>query len=77
MTSLAAYAYYSQSEDELGRDWLRQHKAEAKLGGLWQRPKGMHRTTHERLLSIIWKCEERRDDAIATYAAGVLLADRH
>ena len=46
-------AYASQSGDAIDRTWRRQHKAEARLDDDWQRPKGMHRTTHERLLSII------------------------
>lgn len=58
-------AYASQSEDMIGRIWRKQGKVEAKLGENWRRPKGMHETTHERLLAIIWKCEERQDEAIA------------
>lgn len=60
-------AYASQSEDELGRLWRKQAKAEAELGKNWSRPKGMHRATRERILAVIWKCEERRDDALAEF----------
>ena len=60
-------AYASQSGDALDRTWLKQRKAEAKLGEHWQRPKGMHQTTHTRLMSIILDCEERRDAALAAH----------
>ena len=68
-------AYASQSGDDLDRGWRRQRKAEAKLGENWQRPKGMHDTTHRRLLSTIWDCEERRDVALAHHLA--VLVRRH
>lgn len=67
----AQVAYYSQSEDECGRSWRRQQKAEAKLGENWQRPKGMHHATRERLLQTIWECEERRDLALAGLMAKI------
>lgn len=60
-------AYASQSEDEMGRAWRKQRKAEAKLGANWRRPKGMHRATRERLLAVIWECERRREDALAAF----------
>ena len=60
-------AYASQSGDLIDRTWRKQSKAEAKLGPNWARPKGMHETTRERLLSIIWGCEERRDDALSDF----------
>lgn len=50
-----------------GRSWLRQQKVEAKLGPNHSRPKGMHRATRERLLEVIWQCEELRDDEIALF----------
>lgn len=43
-------AYASQSEDACARTWRKQAKLEARLGDDWARPKGMHRSTHERLL---------------------------
>lgn len=58
-------AYASQSDSALGRTWRKQAKAEAKLGPNWARPMGMHFTTRERLLSIIWDCEERRHSALS------------
>lgn len=64
-------AYASQSGDECDRTWLRQRKAEAKLDPHWQRPKGMHRTTHRRLLSIVMECEERRDAALGRHLAAL------
>jgi hypothetical protein len=37
----------------VARAWRKQAKAEAKLGPHFERPKGMHNRTRERLLSII------------------------
>ena len=65
-------AYASQSGDALDRTWRKQHKAEAKLGPDWTRPKGMHETTRERLLSIIWDCEERRDAALSMHMEALM-----
>lgn len=61
--------YASQSDDLIGRTWRREHKAEAKLGEGWQRPKGMHQTTRERLLGIIVECQEQRHGALADFLA--------
>jgi len=68
-------AYASQSNDAIGRTWRRQHKIERKLGENWQRPKGMHQTTYDRLLSTIGDCEEKRDAALSRFLAGMM--DRH
>lgn len=68
-------AYASQSDDAIDRSWRRQRKAEARLDKGWRKPKGMHWATRERLLSIIWDCEDRRDEAIMGYL--VALARRH
>lgn len=57
--------YASQSEDALGRTWRKQSKIERRLGNDWQRPKGMHRATHERLLEVVFSCEQKRDSALA------------
>ena len=65
----ARVSYYSQSEDAIGRAWLKQRKAEAKLGKHWTRPKGMHASTRDKLLAIIFRCEEERDDALAAFVA--------
>lgn len=65
-------AYSSQSNDVFARSWRRQAKAEARLGPDWRRPKGMHGITHERLLSFIFDCEERRDSALSVMVAGML-----
>jgi hypothetical protein len=62
-------AYRSQSEDAIGRGWLRQCKLESRLGENWRRPKGMRRATHQRILERIFDCEEQRDDAIAMYVS--------
>lgn len=63
----ARVAYGSQSDDDTGRAWRKQHKAEARLGKYWSRPKGMHQTTRDKLVAIILACERRRDDALADY----------
>lgn len=65
-------AYGSQSEDLCGRTWRKQAKAEAKLGPTWTRPKGMHNATRERLLAIIWECDERRDAALSCYLEAMM-----
>ena len=65
----AGVGYYSQSEDACGRSWRVQQKAEAKLGKNWTRPKGMHATTRDKLLAIIWRCEELRDEELARFMA--------
>jgi hypothetical protein len=68
-------AYASQSGDALDRTWLRQQKIESKLGKHWQRPKGMHQTTYDRLVSAIMECEEWRDAALSRLLAGMM--ERH
>lgn len=60
-------AYASQSADGLDRTWRKQSKIERRLGGNWQRPKGMHQSTHDRLLKVIYDCEGRRDAALASF----------
>ena len=65
-------AYASQSEDPMGRAWRKQAKIEAKLGPNWTRPKGMHEATRERLLAVVWDCEERRDVELARFV-GVMM----
>lgn len=60
-------AYSSQSEDDIGRAWRKQAKLEARLGEHWQRPKGMHHATRERLLAGIAACEELRDVLLAEH----------
>jgi len=63
--------YASQSEDAMGRSWLKQQKLEARLGENWRRPKGMHRKTREAILAKVWACEEVREDALAAYCERV------
>ncbi len=65
-------AYASQADDLCARMWRRQRKAEEKLGPNWARPKGMHEATRERLLTIIFDCEQVRDGALADYLAGMM-----
>jgi hypothetical protein len=59
--------YASQSEDACGRSWRKQQKLEAMLGEHWRRPKGMHRSTRDRICEAIWACEEAREDALAAF----------
>ena len=65
-------AYGSQSGDPIDRTWRKQAKVEAKLGPNWVRPKGMHATTRDRLLSIIWQCEERREVALSAHISALI-----
>jgi hypothetical protein len=69
--SCKGLVYASQSEDVMGRSWLKQQKLEARLGENWRRPKGMHRKTREAILAKVWACEEVRDDALAAYCERV------
>ena len=57
-------AYRSQSEDHMGRICRRERKVKAKLGLYQERPKGMHDTTYESLLSALCECERRKDAAM-------------
>jgi hypothetical protein len=60
-------SYASQSQDVLGRSWIKQRKIEAKLGDKWQRPKGMRQTTHNRLMAELIDCHQRREAALAMF----------
>lgn len=68
----ARVAYLSQSEDEGGRAWLKQRKAEAKLGPDGTKPAGMHWATFMRLRSVIVECEARRDAAFVEVCARLM-----
>lgn len=35
----------------------------------------MHRTTHERLMSMIWACEDQREAALSRFLTG--MTDRY
>lgn len=65
-------AYASQSDDLCARTWRKQAKLEAQLGPYWQRPKGMHDRTRERLLQGTFACEAVREDALAAYLSRVV-----
>lgn len=71
-------AYLSQCEDETGRLWRKQRKIECKLAGSasewngWQKPKGMHQQTFDRLRSQIAEMEVRKDDLFAFQLAPML-----
>lgn len=71
----AQVVYASQSEDLIGRAWRRQAKLEARLGENWQRPKGMHQATRQKLVTAILQCEELRDRAICDFARRMGLVD--
>jgi hypothetical protein len=69
--------YHSQCEDETGQLWLKQRKIERRLAGGagdwngWQKPKGMHQQTFDRLRGQIWELEIRRDELIAVLTASL------
>lgn len=65
-------AYASQSDDCLDALWRRQARIERHLGPNWTRPKGMWNRTHERLISALCDCEERRDEAFSLVAARMM-----
>lgn len=60
-------AHASQSEDELRRTWRKQAKIERRLGEHWQRPKGMHWATCERMVAAIIDCEQRHEAGLAMF----------
>ena len=72
----AKVVYASQSEDVFGRGWRIQAKLEARLDKYWQRPKGMHHATRNKLVAAIQACEELRDRALVHFAQRMgLLSD--
>ena len=68
----ASITYSSQSADVLGRAWLKQYKAEAKLNPDGSKPARMHWTTYERLREVIAKCEAQRDAALGAFVLAYL-----
>jgi hypothetical protein len=52
--------YVCQSEDAIDRTWRAQAKIERKLGNHGSRPKGMHKTSHERLADKVNQVERER-----------------
>jgi hypothetical protein len=71
-------AYLSQCDDEMGRLWRKQRKIERQLAGgagewnRWQKPKGMHQQTFDRLRKQIWELEIRRDEVFEVQATSLL-----
>ncbi|MES2189139.1 MAG: hypothetical protein V4454_03390 [Pseudomonadota bacterium] len=65
-------AYSSQSSDTLDRLWRKQAKIEARLGKCWSRPNGMRLRTFHDLRQKIFLLEERRENALAVFAAKLL-----
>ena len=64
----AGLCYRSQREDEMARAWRKQRRIEARLGGRYARPRGMHEATWAKLLSQIDQCEGRRLRALHALA---------
>lgn len=64
-----------RSEDTIGRIWVRQSKLERCLDENGNRPQGMRRATHERIVMRIIDCEGLRDAAIAGYMLRLGLVD--
>lgn len=68
-------SYFSQCDDVMGRLWRRQRKVERKLAGGagewngWQKPKGMHQNTFDRLVELVNVIEQEKD---AQFAAKML-----
>ncbi len=44
-----------------GRLWRKQAKLENRLDEDWERPKGMHTRTWDRITSQLWDIESRKD----------------
>ena len=66
-------AYSTQSEDLLGRLWVKQAKLEVMLGDDYERPKRMRRITYERLLKEIEACDELRTRLFNSFARNFLI----
>lgn len=66
-------SYYSQSEDQMDRVWRKQNKLENKLCKNLTKPKGMHHSTHKRILSRIRKYAMLREDMLFTYSQRLAL----
>ena len=65
----ARVSYSSQSEDVIGRAWRKEAKIERRLGEDWERPKGMHWSTYERLIGELEGCGERREAGLCALLA--------
>ena len=66
----ARVSYASQCCDAIGRGWRAQAKAEARLGLNLSRPKGMHWTTFDKEVAVIFRCEAQREEALERFLAG-------
>lgn len=71
--SIPTWEQSCQSDAELDGTWRQQSKLERRLERNWQRAKGMHHATHERLLAAIWDCEERWNAAFVVAVAKLRL----
>ena len=58
------FSYASQRGDAMDRAWIKQRKIEAKLIDGWDKPKGMHWKTYDRLHDEILECERKKDIAL-------------
>ena len=48
----------------MDRAWIKQRKIESRLIDGWDKPKGMHWKTYDRLHDEIQECERRKDIAL-------------
>lgn len=65
-------AYPSEAEDRTGRLWRKTRKLEARLGKHGVRPKGMHRSTYDRICDTLDAIEEEKDREFTIAVAGLL-----
>lgn len=68
-------AYVSESLDSTSRSWRRQGRLESILEENWERPKGMWRRTHERLLEQISAIIDAREAGFVVSWARFLKID--
>ena len=56
--------YASQCQDSVGRTWIKQRKIEGRLLDGWNKPKGMHWKTYDRLRDEVAGCDRKRNLAL-------------
>ena len=64
--------YMSEAEGAMDRLWRKQRKLEKRLGEDYEKPKGMHWRTYERMTEQISDIEEEKDGLFVVYAARLL-----
>src|SRR3569623_1860609 len=65
-------AYMSEAEGAMDRLWRKQRKLERPLGDEYEKPKGMHWRTYERLTERINDIEQEKDSLFVVYAGRLL-----